>query len=273
MRREPAERMRETGRSIQVIALTAVVVVLGSLAWPGAALAQDACGPEARGGLWLSGEDVTVADGSPVGELDSSGLALALAAACDVADRFAAGIDLEGDFGNELSQLRTLLTGAVRITESDARAAGAWALSARGAAGWAFAVGGIGGGELVGVRSRADTLALTEDASGPALGAGLRAELGHTADLFVIVDAAWRAAFFQLTRFGTPDDARDPSETLHAFPDTAGVKLRLREPRAARRPTREGQGPGEVASRPARAGSGHRRLPRSESFRRVEGYS
>lgn len=210
-------------RSPAKFALAAAIAVL--LVDPGAARAQGACGIEGRGGVWLSGEDVTVADGTPLGELDSSGLSLALAVACDVSDRVAVGADLEGDFGQALSQWRTLLTGAVRITGGDARVAGGLAVSARGSAGWAYAANGFGGA-LVGVG--ADTLALDEDASGPALGAGLRGEAGLTADLSVFLDVGWRAAFFELTRFGTPgDEARDEAETLHAFPLTAGVKLRL----------------------------------------------
>ncbi len=199
--------------------------MLASLAWPGAARGQTACGIEGRGGLWLSAEDVAVADGSPVGQLDSSGPALALAFACDLVDRFALGAGIEADFGETLSQYRTLLIGEVLLTGTDARAADGVAISVRGTAGWAFAADGTGNSILLLPR---DTLALDEEASGPAVGASLRAVRGLSDHLSVFLDAGWRASFLELTRFDAGGDpAGEEAETLHVFPVTVGARLRL----------------------------------------------
>lgn len=209
---------------LELLALLAIGF-FSLLTLPNRTSAQNACGIEGRGGIWFSGQDITVADGSPVGDLDSSGLGLALGVGCDVSDRLLVGADVEADFGETLKQYRTLLTGAFRLAGNQARATSELAVAVRATAGWAYTATGSGDSVLLLPR---DTVALEEDMSGPALGAGLRAVAGLTADLSAFFNAGWRASFFDLTRFDADgDEVGEEAETLHAFPITAGVRVRL----------------------------------------------
>lgn len=222
-RDSPSSR-RRGGLIASVVGALAAALTLSA---PAAAQpSAGTCAAEIRGGVWLSGEEVPVVTGAPVEDTESSGMSLGLGGGCGLSRLVALGLAAEVDYGGELTRYRTLLVGSLRIAGSGSAPEVGTSLSLRGGAGWAFTGEGTEGSVLL---TPIDTVALDPGTSGPALAAGLRGRAALSSSVAAFLDAGWRAAFLELSRFDGSGEEEEGvvDETLHAFPLTAGLELQF----------------------------------------------